>query len=603
MKIDFFKNAKLINYIELVVIIFSILPILISFNMAYWPLRSFVQSGFDYQKQELSDPIVNSSVEAKKIIPLDSLINFSPKDWVIDRVKATYYMLPEYNISENEAYSYFIDFDGTHRNFFTKWQSRRLPTGVIVYAKPGYPFSTTPTRIPQQIPLAVRLLIFLGAAIITATTGAILILNFFDFHEINDLLWFISSSYLTGFITFTLPVWFLMASGVMLTKTLIIFLWVGILIVLIFFSYHNLSKIRKATAVVIVNTKNLGNSRKLDKLDKVLFIIGCVIIFFLLLSCAFRPIYQEWDTMSHWIIKSKMFFVKESLDFNLMHNDVYPILWSLNIAEQFTLIGGAYAEIVKWSVTLMFIAFLFQIRGFFKAVKTRDKIFLVCLICFFISFLDQSITSGYAEIGYLAFLTASLTCLVAWVRNERYEYLYMTLLFSIGLSAIKLEGIATSVFIGTSILIYGLIQKKKIWFGLTFIAIPTALILWWHSWLSQVGYSATSDQFTSTFSLTKIQVIFTSVLRDATTVPYAIFFILFILALILNLKLNNYENLKKPELILSLISLMLIGFIFVSLTGWDIAMISSASETATSRLFMHAGLSLTLLMGILLDKI
>jgi len=199
-----------------------------------------------------------------------------------------------------------------------------------------------------------------------------------------------------------------------------------------------------------------------------------------------------WDEMSIWILKARIFSAHQGLDFSYTEatNNYYPILWPLNNAFYFNLIGD-YDEIAKWISALTFFSFLAQLRGclFFLGVKRPLLWPLIAL--YLILFQHWTFYTALPENLLMAFLMAMTAWGLMWFKDPLHsrKYLLLALVMALGLTLTKFEGAIIACLGGLSLILTQrkeLLNKKYRLYGASLLIL--FFIPWgWSHWVEIQG--------------------------------------------------------------------------------------------------------------------
>ncbi len=588
-------NTK--SRLEMVIRLFFIALILVSTTkVSYWTYESFtairnfwVAKG-DYNHLRDLDPIFASSMEARRILPNDASIEVLLSQ---GRARARYVLFPKAHVSKNG--SYIIDFEGLIKELPPLWKKYQLSTGVMVYAKPGFEFIED--QPPAGEPIRV-IIVFLAVALANLLTGIAVLALLNIPPQQGGIVWHLGSSYLIGFILLGMELWFFLLLDVTLEAKMIIILWGITLTILLLLGrkaiWKNYSRISPGKLIASLPKNPLGIG---------VAILSCFLLAAILTQTVLTPVTSRGlgggDALNNWILKSKMFFHYKQLIFDNTYYNQYPILWPLNVAAQFSLSGGCYDEIAKWTVALLFLAFISQLVGAMSFLKVKSEWAWVSICLFLACFTNRTIASAYAETAFLALIGAALAAVLGYIRfpSER-GFLILGIITAAGLSAVKYEGGIAAVFIGIALAAQypKPLFSKKAWVVTIGFALPAVVIgIGWFAWVKSAGYlpGVKDTHLYSGLSLDKFAVLIKALLRDAyKSGPYNGI----IAGIALSLLLYYRKAWNKAEIFLSIVSIALILFTGMAITGWNIERIT-LSFTATDRLFLHATPALILLLA------
>lgn len=589
-----YKIGYWISIIMVIFLIYSFTGIIQIPKTALDIYKSFVAHGASYANLRILDPITKNAWFAKQVIPTGAQVGFTPSEWIYDRVKGIYYLYPL--IVDNNNYGYFIDFNKSMADRFPDWQAFTLPTGIKIYAKPGFSLLKPKTfSLPYdrtKAPIAV----FGGTTVLILIVGSAWLARLkIKITDIGFIQW-ISSIYLLGFFILTFILWIFLALKGNLTKPNLIALWGLSSILSIAINVHEMK-----TVLFSLRPNPVAFFSKFKERGFLLEIILLIILFILLFSIITIIITYPavgWDSLSHWIMKSKVVFYTRHLDLSYTHHNQYPILWPLNIAAQFTLLGEFQSDqVAQWTIAGLFLAFIGQLMGAIKILGKGNKWVWLAPTIFLINtnlILNKPAESGllfsYAEAGFMAFLTLLISTTLGYIRHpDRREYLILGILASLALSSIKFEGFLASIIITLAlILTQSFSQSRKLWFLLVFYSIPGVLInVGWHYWLIKEGFTATADQlidFKLSGLVQKIPYLWQALLNAVASNNYNYWLAGLAIAILL---LSHRRNWSRSEAFLLIVFIGLSILIMFGIAGWTMDLIKNSAIIATYRLMVH----------------
>ena len=598
------EEEELQQFYQIIIIIFiftlsSKLPQI--FFEAYKSIRNFYNAKCSYERLRLNDPVFSAIYEAKHMLQKGTIVEISPPyigpggRGNYKRVKAFYALYPlKVPWPPGEDWSYFIDLETSLKNAPENWKRQKLSSGITVFAKPGFDFiSQSPTSTYSILRLV---LVFMSIQVFFVFTGVGILALLNIPKENNSLLWYLSNSYICGFLTLSIVVWLFLIAGIDLERPNILLSWM----VTFFFIFS--FKIKW----FLRNWRNLVSFKKIElrflksfDLLSLSFLVSLLIISILLLTCL-QPVIS-FDAMAHWILKSKVVFQEKKLVFDYTAHNQYPILWPLNIAIQFSLLGGCYDEIAKWTTAILIVAFIIQLVGAFNFLRINYRWICVLLILYFACFFHYSITYAMAEAPFLVFLTGCLAAILGWLRYpSKTNYMILGILMAIGLTLVKFEGGVASAILGTSLILScrkDLISNKALFAAVGLLLIPI-LEIGWIIWIKSAGYSPKITHLTSSASLEKLIVILRQCVINANHSSIGNGLLAGILFIAL---LKFKRNHTKQEMMLLITSIALFLFCGFALLGWDTEAISRLGhQTPFPRLFLHSTPAITLFLGSLL---
>jgi hypothetical protein len=403
----------------------------------YVSLRILADHQFNYLSLKKAMKGSAIGLAAKTLLPPNSTVTLSPGAWDVNKIAIRYELFP---IKVVEAGCFYLDYAQSLRQTPVGWQERLLPYGVHLYAKPGCHFLSSPKSLPN-LPLLHLVIFVLLFSLSLIMIGTLTLRTLGISRAVVSVTWFWATAYLIGQLLLTLLLWVFLLFGGTLTRLNILSVWTGVLMGLLLFR-------KGRSGNIPAKLESRQDSRKGNKWKMGFIIFAMTWIFSIFLTNVSVPV-RDWDAMSHWIMKAKVLFHYEKLYFTETHNNHYPLLWPLNIAIQFKLLGGAFDEVAKWSSALNFLCLLAQLNGALCLLRVR-KTFLPVVTTFFLlavhfdysqSWLSGNFINANAENILLTYLLGTITSILLWL-NHRSEKKGIILigLMATGLCSAKFEG-------------------------------------------------------------------------------------------------------------------------------------------------------------------
>jgi hypothetical protein len=306
-------------------------------------------------------------------------------------------------------------------------------------------------------------------------------------------MWFLGTSCLAGNILHSMSLWGFLLFSIPLKMELLFGIWISWLIIftlLISFSHRRPDH----------NVPQRGSEEEekgephfwLASLGPILIITAIFILI------ALTPL-SDWDGLSKWVLKAKVLFFKQALDFRYTHHNYYPLLWPLAMASQFVLLGKVVDMAAQWMSAVYFLLCMTQIWGGLKILEIpRQQRYYVLLVFLPVFFSYRIMASANAENIFLAITAATVTALTAWIKAPATKsYGRLACFLFIALCLVKFEGAVTVL-----ILLAGMIlTQKKTFFqkdnfpillgGLGSFLLPAL----WIRWTQAHGYMNTIVHF------------------------------------------------------------------------------------------------------------
>jgi hypothetical protein len=551
-------------------------------------IKKFFKAHGNYARLRNTSPTFASTTRAKELIPPGSAVAISYLPSSIENIAARYNLYP---LELSPHWDYLIDLAHSVKDpLSTPLNNRQLSTGIFLFSKDNLPFLSPPKTSGRNA--SGKSLLLFTVLVIFETLLGLSLLNLFKIpFPKTDVLWITTTGYLAGFCVFTASLWLLLLGGVPLNLQTLILLAL-FLSTLSLFSFSK--PWPKAAPPPFVRDKKTF-------MEKIFFTLAIFLISVVILWIIGSPV-KDWDTMTNWIIKSKVMFHKQNLDlaYTYHHHNSYPILWPLHVAATFTALGGDYDEAAVWSSALFFCMFLVQLsKGF--SISGVKPIFvylsLLLYLAFFVS--ENPTTAALPENAFLCFLTALTVTFCLWIESpQKKGYLALNIILATGLNLLKLEGAVT-----TAVLIFSLIivTRKDVlaksawpWLGIFLLtALPPVL---WVQWTKAHGLSGGIYHLTQKFSYDKL--FFLGQLHARHFFQKGEFLIL-LFAVGYCVLFPNPRKWTASERFLLIIFVLLMAFKWTAMLGWNKEMLSAPGvyPDGAWRLFLHTGPALTLLFS------
>lgn len=557
----------------------------------YSSVAEFYDAKGNMQYLRLRDPINYAAHQAKSIIPENAKVDLSPRDWVFARCQARYFLYP---FELNKDWDFFIDYDQSIKDPPSNWKSVKLFRNIIIYAKPGFEFlKDSKDESIRSYPTGPIVFTFIWVSLFYVLIG-IAVLSLIKIpYDPEQRHWFLSTSYLAGFVCLTSFTLGYLILGGAFEKIHVFIMWTGILLVAIFFSRSDLLKNLKL--IFCARKTNIEEGSNL--IEKLLIVLAAGSLFMIILTTVLSPV-LSWDAMSHWIMKSKVIFTHKALSFSYTTHNDYPLLWPLSVANHFLFAGGMYDELAKWSSALLFLCCISQIVGCLRFMKLSKRLIWMLLNIFLLGFYSTNMTIAYAENAFYVFTTGTVFAILASFQNkERFNYLFLTVIMAIGLSSVKQEGIVAVAIIAFVVASLGhpMFSNKKNWFFAASIMSVCLFPIVWTFRQYNEGYFRSSIHFSEIITLDKVQhivVLMSQSLMLAFEFKGIAILVLFAIFCIVRINKNKDET----EIFLFRVSLLLILFSFAAFTCWTTASIAGQMPTL-ARIFLHSVPVIILYLG------
>jgi len=575
----FFERKNKIRLIYIFVFFMFVIKMLPEFFYVRAAIRDFCSSRGNYDLMRHRGPIFSVVFEADQVIPRKATFDMSRSQWEQPRVATRYFLYPR---EFSNDWSFYIDVDQKVNPSIKQWKRHILPSGAVIYAREGHEFVkyVKPAGYYSLIRLAA---VVIFCVLINLLVGLLICLLLDIPFKEGERGYYLSTAYLLGFFILTGVIWLALLLGFLLSRTLIISVWCIILVLLLL---KNKKKILYFANKFEIDFQSL---RLLSSRSSNLFLNFLFVTFILsvAVAIALTPVY-DWDSLSHWILKSKVLFYQQHLDFSYTHINFYPLLWPLHIAIQFIFLGQDYDAVASWMTSLMFIAFMLQLRAGLKILLVKEWHSLISIMLFFSLFFNSTFHMTKPENIFLAFQTASIVAILVWIRepNKR-NYFYLSFIFISAMSLTKLEGAISSIIMGISLFLvyYKNFSWKQIINVYGFFIVPVFVILLWMLWVKINGGYVSVSHFQKGFSLEKVGALCV-IVKNYLVTHRELFFIFILLSLLPLIIL--FRPIRLSEKFLVYIFCGLTFFSGIAILGWPSESLANMFEEASIRLFIHA---------------
>ena len=530
----------------------------------------------------------STAVAARHLLPPGSTVEFSPGKWDINKIAMRYLLYP---IRVQDNAGYFLDWDKTIKTLPPGWQERTLRTGIRIYAKEGYSF-LKPLSVSAQRSQVFAFLLFGTMSLFQLFVGRCLLTVILGSKGKGSL--FMAHSYLLGYFVLTAAIWIFLLLGGRLGPIEISVLWlvIGSLAYVFMRAREPLFQDRE---IVIAGLKKRDQGIWLS-----LARLGFILTAGQLLAIIFQVPLIDWDGMSHWVMKSKVFFYENRLAFDYTHNNSYPLLWSLGVAVPFVLWGEVFDPFAQWLTGIFFLTFMVQLVNGFRILEVKERyVYLLGIFYLVFTFRDplQFLRDYYyifanAENIFMAYFSAMLTAMVIWAEDPSRAgvhkgFLKVAVLSGVALSLVKLEGSVTALCLVAAALVWTwrtLTPSDGKWLtggALISVLLPGG----WMAWLHARGYASALSHFREGITADKIVMQASLVGQNILTNNMLL---IFLMAFACIFVFGNGQGWKRIEKFLLLLFVLLLSFSAVSSLGWPKAQTKDIFAEVFPRLFFHA---------------
>jgi len=544
----------------------------------------FLKNNGRYENIRAVQPGSDIALSAKQVLPPGSSVTISPDRDRMTRVALRYELYP---IRIEKKSAYYLHLGRSAPAIPDHWQKRTLAQGAMLFASPGAHFLDQPP-VRSKLPLSHLIAFVIGYCVLTCACGCLYLSGMGALWPEQNSSGLLSLSFLTGYLILTLAQWgYLMMGGVLRTGSIIL---VGAIVLLCGLLLH-----QKFGSTDLIQTllSILKKSLRFQLLD-IIFGLSAAAIFS---AIVLLPV-QDWDAMAHWLIKAKVLYAHQQPHLFYTHHNYYPLLWPMNIAAQYTLLGGIFDQAAKWTGGLFFLAILAQINAGMTVLKlsspARKAVLIFFLLAFFndpfIGWWSTNFTFANAENIFIAYTAGLAATLLLWMKTRKKSALTISVLMAAGMCAVKLEGIIIALFLIPCLLWIDRKEsssKGQPLFFLLALVIP----LGWMLWSKTHGLWAGFYHFQDPVSMTKATLIcsrFSQVMLNSKSILVVMF------AVGLILLFGKKRTWSAEEKFLLLWAGVLLASIGVSFFGWPQAKIISDLRDVAARRFLHITPLLTL---------
>lgn len=571
-----------------------------SFAQSRQTIGQFINAQGNFQQLRLSDPIHRSAYIIKKILPPDAKLSMSPKNWTYTRCKARYALYP-LELTHPKDWNAFLDMDRQMNDPTAGLNTLAISNTVRLFVNPEVALNRSAT-IPQKYPGLYIFVVFLCLTAIHIFTGILFLTLLKIMPTPLGKIYFLSTSYLSGFAILTLSTWGFIIAGGHFHPLSIGGLWGMLIITLGMLTRKQLlSTVRSLMAPDIHGGKNANHL-----IADIFQIIGILLILNIVLTTALRPVWS-WDAMSHWIMKSQVIFHHKGFNFNYTHSNYYPLIWPLNVSLHYLFTGGIYDELAKWISSLLFLSFIGQLMGGLRLIKLDQTAIWILISAFLACLTTWTMTSAYAENALNAYLTAVLVAIIAQLNKKNAahsgSFLPLITLLALGLSAAKLEGAAANVMIAVVIISCGRkpFQNKHYWINGVCIISTCLIPFLWSFWLKQNGYFSEIYHLNNPLSLAKIQLTLSILMKTVWHVYDWRIFLFLGLFLIVTILAHLRKQEDTGKFLLRTAWALLV-FTVIAFSRWKASEIPQQADTVV-RIFSHALPAMMLSIGYCMKNI
>ncbi len=564
------------------------------FNKTLQQTQKFIQCGSNYEQLNNRFALYRTIDEVKHLLPPQARLKLLSRSNNLELTAVKYWLYPI--TIENKA-PFLLDLHNANR------QNEGLRTIILktrkrLYVQKGHSFTQTSSNSKNNS--STKILFFFFSLSLFFTTVGLLILYCFSLSFTkNDCLWLLATGYLLGFCVCAMLIWSLMLLGMPLLFSSVAITWAIFFFCCLFFAFLQWNASRAAYDKPKQESTLINDPAPTQ--SHYAFAVNLLFIFISLSLTALiitTPL-QSADSMG-WILRAKVFYFNQTLDLSYLGKmfNCYPILWPINIASQFALFQGAFDPIVKWTNGLLFLIFIIQLLKGLSILKISPKISQLALMVYLaIFFAENPFNTGMPETLFMACLTCLLVLILLWINSTKSkQFLYLSVLFALTLSLVKLEGMFIAVFIILSLIIVKQGKNYKIVTPLFLMGLTTLFPVLWIYWTKTQGYFVKSVHFQSGLSWEKFYLLMNA---DFSHFIHKGEWIILLFPLIY-LKLFSYKRKwGTSEIFLMAMSCFLLAFKWGAPTFWPIHFITSKGifPDGAWRLFLHASPALFFLFA------
>ncbi len=554
----------------------------------YISAKMFADAGLDYDTLRRQSEVSLAALRTRELLPPRADVSLPPSQRTLSKVLITYLLFPHRIV---ESSHYLLDWNQRVTVYPPGWERIPLTSNIFLYVHGKEVKPLSPSPYPK-LPLAVLLPGVVCFFAYNVLLGSFVLQALHIARCRYDDAWYYMTSYLLGYVVSTTMIWLLLLAGMKLTAGSVLFCW-GTLCVLAGWipCWQRTSREKQ----ILQSQDNVATQGKI-----LTAVTGWIL--FLVLSAIFVVAVSsgvsDWDGMSHWILKSKVFYYYQGLRFDATHLNSYPLLWPLNIACQFVLMGGMFDELAKWTAGFFFLAFVVQLEKSLQYLGLKTHWRRLILVFYVVSAFHDILKPWWyvhfvfanAENMFLALWAAVLTLVIRWVKDKKQtNALWLALIFMAGLNLTKVEGMVATGILGVvmSVLFRREIFCRKgrlsLWLCLAFLSL--AVPVGWWQWLKWQGYSPSFSHMQEGLSLVKLFLLFKINLKHSfvNNMP-----ILTLLLGIYVLVFRRASRWSESDILLGLISAGMIFFTWGAHIGYSSDEMKVIPPEVFIRLFLHA---------------
>lgn len=367
----------------------------------------------------------------------------------------------------------------------------------------------------------------------------------------------------TGFLSFSMFIFILLGVHARLS-----FIPILIIITILFIKYRVFKKLRTDLHKIILSFKNI----KFNRIEFVCIIFIIVELIFIFLYWLIYPVHS-WDATCIWDAKAKFLFFEGNLDFlswYMPHPD-YPLLVPLNLTFYYSI----YFQYHYFSKILFVFFFIFLILAIYSSLRffklNRTYSILISTLIASVSDIFLHATIAYADLALTFFYTISIILLFYYFKTKKIVFVIYSALFMGFMAWTKMEGLGLLFVNFGLVLIYNtfMLFKREIDFKkyITSIAtIPIIAFMIYLPWfLTCIAYDFSSNYIANFKQIYDIEQSFLDLkiifnYMSNLSFLFSIFWILFLLILILNIK-----SITKQEIFFLFLLIIFHFFLYIGI--------------------------------------
>ncbi|MDD2646400.1 MAG: glycosyltransferase family 39 protein [Patescibacteria group bacterium] len=333
-----------------------------------------------------------------------------------------------------------------------------------------------------------------------------------------------------------------------ITMLIFIFSWLGLLLtlsvnILLALLFLSIVFIILRRVAVDSHINHKPNEQKIKLLTKILtiilFIIIAATIIFVFFSAWWRPIIQ-YDALATWSLKAKIFFSQNKIILNQDHPYFlgihllgYPLQLPLWQDWQSVLVGSWFEPAIKLTLPIYYLSLLIILYSALRRTASRFRAMIFTFFLATMPFVVYHARHDYADLILSFYVLATAIYFWRGWREENRGYFILGAILAASAAWTKNEGLALSIIILVSSLIYSLVKKKFRVKHLISAGLLIALVLPWliFKFSHHLSWANNENSFKLIHSFGALSILFNRLIVISN---WNIWWLIFILLIIFN---------------------------------------------------------------------